>query len=53
MKKLYEQRLKWRPHDKKFPTWSFFCVNDEPLVDVKVPSVMIVCMASYMTAGYG
>jgi hypothetical protein len=24
MKKLHEQRLNWKPHGKKFPTWAFF-----------------------------
>jgi hypothetical protein len=28
------------------PTWAFFCVNDESLVDLKVPQVMC-CMLCY------
>jgi hypothetical protein len=44
MKKLHEQRLTWRPHGINSPTWVFFCVNDETLVDVKVPWSCVVCL---------
>ncbi len=40
MKKLHEQRLKWRPHDTNSPIWAFVFVNDESPIDVKVPQVM-------------
>jgi hypothetical protein len=40
MKRLHEQRLKWRLHGKNSPTWGFSYVNDELVVDVKVPQVM-------------
>jgi hypothetical protein len=43
MKKLSDQRLKWRPHGKNSATWAFLCVGDKSLVDVKVPHVMC-CM---------
>jgi hypothetical protein len=40
MKNLYEQRLNRRPLGRCFPTWAFFCVNDESPIDVKVPQIM-------------
>jgi hypothetical protein len=46
MKKLHEQSLNWRPHNKNSPTWAIFHVNDESLIDVKVPQV-IFCIACY------
>ncbi len=46
MKKLHEQWLQWRPHGRNFPTLAFLCVNDESLVDVKVPQVFC-CIFSY------
>jgi hypothetical protein len=43
IKKLCEQRLTWRPHGINSPTWAYFCVNDETLVDVKVSWSCVVC----------
>jgi hypothetical protein len=43
MKKLCEQRLTWKPHGINFPTWAYFCVSDETLVDVKVSWSCVVC----------
>ncbi len=40
MKILHEQKLKWRFHGKNSATWGFFYVNDELVVNVKVPQVM-------------
>jgi hypothetical protein len=40
MKKLHEQRLKWKPHGKNSSTWAFLCVDDESLIHVKMPQVM-------------
>ncbi len=40
MNKLHEQRLKWKPHGRNFPILAFFFVNNESLVDLKVPHVM-------------
>jgi len=42
MKKLHEQRLKCRPHDKKNLTWEFFYVNNELSIDVK--SCIVCCV---------
>ncbi len=46
MRKLHEERLKWRPHGKHSSTWAFLCVNDESPIDVKVPHVMC-CILCY------
>jgi hypothetical protein len=40
MKKLHEQRLDLRSHGQKFSNLGLFCVNDESLVDVKLPQVI-------------
>lgn len=44
MKKLHEQRLKWRPHGRNSSTWVFFYVNERLLVDVKVPHPLYVVL---------
>jgi hypothetical protein len=46
MKILHEKRLNQRSHGKIFPTWAFLCVNDESLINVKVPQVMC-CIMCY------
>jgi hypothetical protein len=40
MKNLHEQRLNLRSHGQKFSNLGIFCVNDESLVDVKLPQVI-------------
>jgi len=49
MKKLHEQRLKCKPHDKKNLTWAFFHVNDELSIDVKscIVCCVIVVLSSF------
>ncbi len=40
MKNLHEQRLDLRSHGQKFSNLGLFCVNDESLIDVKLPQVI-------------
>jgi hypothetical protein len=49
MKKLHEQRLKCKPHDKKILTWAFFNVNNELSIDVKscIVCCVIVVLSSF------
>ncbi len=34
IKQLHEQKLKCKPHCRKFPAWVSFLVNDESLINV-------------------
>ncbi len=34
IKQLHEQKLKCKPHCRKFLAWVFFLVNDESLINV-------------------
>jgi len=40
LKKLYEQKIKWRLHSKNSLSWAFFCAIDGLEFDVKVPQIM-------------
>jgi hypothetical protein len=46
MKILHEQRLDLRSHGQKFSNLGIFCVNDESLVDVKLPQVICYCFVT-------
>jgi hypothetical protein len=55
MKKLHEQTLKCKPHNKKFLTWAFFYVNDESSIDVKscIVCYVIVVLSSFVSIVQG
>jgi len=40
LKKLHEQKIKWRLHSTIFLSWAFYCVIDGLKFNVKVPQFM-------------